>query len=154
MATDTVNRSTAYVTSGKAATVSRGNLWASFEQSIVIRNNVMRREPGPGRPPGLGVLCRDYLAYRAREAGSHGGVCPKYTPGLPGAPPGRKEQFRKLATPRRGRWIVLTILIGHNNNVRRHVISVMSFPAKRAHFPIAAVERRNKKVANLSISIF
>jgi len=123
MATDTVNRSTAYVTSGKAATVSRGNLWASFEQSIVIRNNVMRREPGPGRPPSLGVLCRDYLAYWAREAGSHGGVCPKYTPGLPDAPPGRKEQFRKLATPRCARRTVLMILIGHSNNVRRYVTS-------------------------------
>lgn len=80
----------------------------------------MRREPGPGRPPGLGVLCRDYLAYRAREAGSHGGVCPKYTPGLPGAPPGRKEQFRKLATPRCAQRTVLTILIGRSNNAICH----------------------------------
>lgn len=96
MATDTVNRSTAYVTSGKAATVSRGNLWASFEQSIVIRNNVMRREPGPGRPPGLGVLCRDYLAYRAREAGSHGGVCPKYTQDYLVLPQEGRNSFENL----------------------------------------------------------
>jgi hypothetical protein len=76
----------------------------------------MRREPGPGHPPGLGVLCRDYLAYRAREAGSHGGVCPKYTPGLRGAPPGRKEQFRKLATPRRAPARA-AILMARDNSV-------------------------------------
>lgn len=85
----------------------------------------MRRE-SLGARRGLRVLCRDYLAYRAREAGSHGGVCPKYTLGLPVAPPGRKEQFRKLATRRDARAHLHSV-----NNVV-YVVVVVTTHGQRA----------------------
>jgi len=98
----------------------------------------MRREPVPGHPPGLGVLCRDYLAYRAREAGSHGGVCPKYTPGLRAAPPGRKEQFRKLATPTRAPARA-TIPMARDNSVNPIRAAESS---QRVHLPREGQETR------------
>lgn len=132
MATDTVNRSTAYVTSGKAATVSRGNLWASFEQSIVIRNNVMRRWAWTWAPARVweSYVGITWLTGHAKPEAT--GVSVRNTPrDYPGLPQEGRNSFENLQ--RRDahcRRTVITILITRDNSlpilVSRNFLNIFS----------------------------